>query len=131
MKLANLLLPKKCVLNWLGLGLNMEITDKKENSPSLDWRDIAPKVIYRAYPHSDLLPIDPPREGENICDFTVRAADAGDTLFLHLCREANEDIDAKEYLQRLKQALSDIEEVRNAFEIIDRAISWLKQPDHS
>jgi len=81
----------------------------------LNWRAIAAKVIYRAYPDSDLLPIDPPANGEMIGDFAVRAEGAGDTLFLFLCREANDDIDAEEYLHRLDRALRDIEQVRDAF----------------
>ena len=66
-----------------------------------DWRKHVAQVIYRAYPDSDLLPVDPPMAGETIGDFAVRAEGAGDTLFLFLCREANDDIDADEYLHRL------------------------------
>lgn len=104
----------------LGLGLKENMKSIKDKS-TLGWRDIAAKVIYEGYPHSDLLPIDPPREGENICDFTVRAADAGDTLFLHLCREANEDIDAGVYMERLDQALQDIKQVRTAL-VMDKGV---------
>ena len=57
-----------------------------------DWRKHVAQVIYRAYPDSDLLPVDPPMAGETIGDFAVRAEGAGDTLFLFLCREANDDI---------------------------------------
>jgi len=81
----------------------------------LNWRAIAAKVIYRAYPDSDLLPIDPPMAGETIRDFALRAEGAGDTLFLFLCREANDDIDAEEYVHRLDRALRDIEQVHEAF----------------
>jgi len=80
----------------------------------LDWRAIAARIIYRAYPDSDLLSIDPPRAGETIGDFASRAEAAGDTLFLFLCREANDDIDAEEYLHRLDRALRDIEQVHDA-----------------
>jgi len=79
------------------------------------WRDIVAQVIYRAYPDSDLLPIDPPAAGETIGDFAVRAEGAGDTLFLFLCREANDDIDVDEYLHRLDRAMRDIEQVHDAF----------------
>jgi len=79
-----------------------------------NWQTDVAQVIYRAYPDSDLLPIDPPRAGETIGDFAVRAEGAGDTLFLFLCREANDDIDAQEYLHRLDRALRDIEQVRDA-----------------
>ena len=65
----------------------------------LTWRAIASQVIYRAYPDSDLLPIDPPTAGETIDDFALRAEAAGDTLFLFLCREAKDDIDVEEYLR--------------------------------
>jgi len=81
----------------------------------LNWRAVAAQLIYRAYPDSDLLPIDPPRVDETIGDFAVRAEAAGDTLFLFLCREANEDIDAEEYLNRLDRAQRDIEAVHDAF----------------
>ena len=81
----------------------------------LSWRAIAAQVIYRAYPDSDLLPIDPPTAGETIGDFAVRAEAAADTLFLFLCREANDDIDAHEYRKRLDRALRDIEQVHDAF----------------
>jgi len=79
----------------------------------LNWRAIAAQFIYRAYPDSDLLPIDSPTAGETIGDFADRAEGAGDTLFLFLCREANDDIDAEEYLHRLDRALRDIEQVRD------------------
>jgi hypothetical protein len=81
----------------------------------LNWRAIAAQVIYRAYPDSDLLPVEPPMAGETIGDFAVRVESAGDTLFLFLCREANEDIDAEEYLHRLDRAQRDIEAVYDAF----------------
>ncbi len=80
-----------------------------------NWREIAAEVIYEAYPDSDLLPIEPPRPGETISDFSVRAEQAGDTLFLFLCREADEEIDTPEYLARLARAIGDIEWVRDAF----------------
>ncbi len=44
----------------------------------------------------------------------LRAEEAGDTLFLFLCREADDDIDAGEYLRRLDRAITDIEHVRDA-----------------
>ena len=81
----------------------------------LNWRTVAAQIIYKAYPDSDLLPIDPPTAGETIAEVAVRAETAGDTLFLFLCREANDDIDAEEYCQRLDRALRDIEQVHDAF----------------
>jgi len=111
----------------LGLGLkgNMETTNKENFAPR--WRDIAARIIYKGYPHSDLLSIDPPREGESICDFAVRAGDAGDALFLFLCCEANEDIDTSEYVHRLDRALGDIEQVRRLVLVAERVHSWLTE----
>jgi hypothetical protein len=82
----------------------------------LNWRTAAPQILYRYYPDSDLLPIESPQAGERIEDFAIRAEEAGDTLFLFLCREANEDIDAPEYLHRLERAMQDIERLCEAFE---------------
>lgn len=80
-----------------------------------DWRTIAPQIIYHAYPASDLLPIEPPAEGESINAFKTRAEEAGDTLFLFLCREADDEVEPLEYLDRLERAIRDIEPVRDAF----------------
>ena len=80
-----------------------------------DWRKTAPRVIYEAYPDQDILPIEPPQPGETIGDFEVRARDAGDTLFLFLCREAEDEIDADEYVKRLDRAIRDIDAVRETF----------------
>jgi hypothetical protein len=78
------------------------------------WRQIAAHVIYEGYPDQDLLPIDPPQPGETISAFAVRAQEAGDTLFLFLCREAGDDCgDAAEYVARLDRAIKDIEHVRD------------------
>ncbi len=85
------------------------------------------EIIYQTYPDSDLLPIEPPRPGETIDDFSDRAADAGDTLFLFLCREAtdlidrDDDICVAEYLNRLTLAIGDIEAVRDAFQAVQDA----------
>lgn len=79
------------------------------------WATTAPRIIYQNYPDQDLLPIEPPQPGETISAFSRRAEDAGDTLFLFLCREAGDEIDAEEFLNRLDRALCDIEHVREAF----------------
>lgn len=79
-----------------------------------DWRHIAPQIIYHGYPEADLLPIEPPQPTERIGSFKLRAEEAGDTLFLFLCREADDEIDPQEYLDRLDRAIADIEHVRNA-----------------
>ena len=78
------------------------------------WQDIAPQIIYHGYPEADLLPIEPPKPSERIGTFKLRAEDAGDTLFLFLCREADDEIDADEFLRRLDRAITDIEQVRGA-----------------
>lgn len=78
------------------------------------WSTIAARVLYEAYPDCDLLPIEPPHPGEPIGAFARRAEQAGDTLFLFLCREADDDLDAEEYLSRLDRALRDIDAVRVA-----------------
>jgi hypothetical protein len=83
--------------------------------PQNDWRKTAPSVIYEAYPNHDLLPIEPPKPGEAIGDFTDRARDAGNMLFLFLCCEAEDEIDADEYVARLDAAIRDIEAVRETF----------------
>ena len=79
-----------------------------------EWRETAAQTIYEAYPDHDLLPIDPPKPGETIGEFKVRAEDAEDTLFLFLCREADGEIDNREYAARLDRATHDIEAVREA-----------------
>jgi hypothetical protein len=83
-------------------------------APTPDWRAVAAQIIYHAYPDSDLLPIDPPTADETIGAFKHRAEEAGDTLFLFLCREADEEINPQEYVDRLDRALRDIEAVRDA-----------------
>jgi len=79
-----------------------------------DWRSVAAQILYRAYPDVDLLPIEPSAPGDTISAFKTRVEDAGDTLFLFLCREADDDIDPQEYLDRLDRAIRDIEAVRHA-----------------
>ena len=79
------------------------------------WSETVPQILYEAYPDNDLLPIEPPQSGEPIGAFARRAEQAGDTLFLFLCREADDEIDASEYLARLDRALRDIDAVRDAF----------------
>lgn len=81
-----------------------------------DWRSAAAQIIYHAYPDSDLLPTEPPNPGESIATFKTQAENAGDTLFLFLCREADDEIDPQEYLDRLDRAINDIEHVRGALD---------------
>jgi len=84
------------------------------------WPTAAPRILHESYPDHDLLPIEPPKPGETISQFKLRAEDAGDTLFLFLCREADDEIDAEEYIARLDRAARDITAVREAF-LTDRA----------
>ncbi len=79
------------------------------------WATTAPRILYESYPDQDLLPIEPPKSSETISQFKLRAEDAGDTLFLFLCREADDEIDAEEYIARLDRAARDIEAVRLGF----------------
>ena len=79
------------------------------------WRDSVPQILYEAYPDDDLLPIEPPKPGESIGELALRAEGAGDTLFLFLCHEANDEIDVDEYIARLDRAMMDIAAVRDAF----------------
>ena len=78
------------------------------------WSETVPQILYGAYPDQDLLPIEPPYPGETVGAFKLRAEEAGDTLFLFLCREADDEIDAEEYLKRLERAMRDIDAVRVA-----------------
>ncbi len=84
-------------------------------SDTPNWQHRAATTIHQAYPEHDLLPIDPPQVGEAIGTFAARAEEAGDTLFLFLCREANDDVDVAEYASRLDRAISDVRHVRDAF----------------
>jgi len=88
-----------------------------------DWSETAPQVIYEAYPDHDVLPIEPPKSSETIGQFAYRAENAGDTLFLFLCREADEEIDAHVYMARLDRAISDIQSVRGAFRFKTQPLS--------
>ena len=78
------------------------------------WSETVPQILYGAYPDQDLLPIEPHHPGEPIGAFARRAEQAGDTLFLFLCREADDQIDAEEYLSRLDRAQRDIDAIRVA-----------------
>lgn len=80
-----------------------------------DWAATAARIIYQSYPDQDLLPIEPPKPGETIGEFSRRARDAGDSLFLFLCCEADDQIDVAEYIKRLNRAVKDIAAVREAF----------------
>ena len=66
-----------------------------------EWSEAVPQILHDAYPDHDLLPIEPPRPDETVTAFKRRAEEAGDTLLLFLCREADGDIDAVEPCRRL------------------------------
>ena len=83
-------------------------------STDSQWSETVPRILYEAYPDHDLLPIEPPKPGETIGAFKLRAEDAGDTLFLLLCREADDEISADDYSERLDRAMQDIAAVRDA-----------------
>ena len=83
-------------------------------NPTDHWYETAPQIIYEAYPDHDLLPIEPPGPHEKIGQFKERAENAEDTLFLFLCREADDEIDAREYVARLNRAIEDIQIVQEA-----------------
>lgn len=78
------------------------------------WPTTSARLIYTAYPDHDLLPIEPPRVEETIHEFNRRTGRRllGDTLFQFLCMEADDQIDAGEYVRRLGRAMADIEAVR-------------------
>ena len=80
------------------------------------WSEAVPRILYEAYPDQDLLPIEPPQPGETIGEFKLRAEDAGDTLFLFLCREADDEIDADEYVGAPVSRMRDIACVRDALQ---------------
>lgn len=80
-----------------------------------EWSETAAHTIYEAYPDHDLLPIEPPKPAETIGDFVARAENAADTLFLFLCREADDEIDTRDYVRRLDRAIADIQSVKEAF----------------
>lgn len=82
------------------------------------WRDIAPRLLYESYPGAYLLNIAAPSPGMTIAQFAAEAEESGDTLFLFLCREADDDIDAAEYLKRLDRALEELESVRRAVAVM-------------
>lgn len=88
-----------------------------EEDPQADnrakWPEHKAHLIYEAYPEQDVLPIKPPALDEPISKFAYRAEEAGDTLFLFLCREANDEATLAEYLARLNRAIREIEEVRD------------------
>ena len=80
-----------------------------------EWSRTIPRIIYQTFPDSDLLPIDPPKTGETIDEFSASARTQHcDLLFQHICEEAWAVDDAREYLALLDRAILDILSVRDA-----------------
>jgi hypothetical protein len=78
---------------------------------------ITPKQVYDAYPDSDLLPFDPPEEGETCSDFRHRVGSealASDTLFQFILFEVANDkdpVDLPTAVRRLQTAIGDLQAV--------------------
>ena len=78
---------------------------------------ISVKDVYDAYPHSDLLPIDPPTESTTLED--IESVDVGDSLFLFIVREIcnpNDEMDHAAPLCRMEMAMNDLAAVHNMLE---------------
>lgn len=80
-------------------------------------REVPAKLVYDAYPDSDLLPISPPRARETLDAYRRRlkaaGEDVGDTLFLFVMLELGLDgMDCAE--DRLDQAIADLISVKMA-----------------
>jgi len=91
---------------------------------------IAAQLIYKSYPHSDLLSVDPPGDEESIESFVERIKEnggCGDTLFEFLCKEANEDIDVSEYVSRLYVAMRGLKKVCSSAEDLQTQIDDAKR----
>lgn len=84
---------------------------------SNDWKRVAANLIYKNYPDSDLLPIEPPGPGQDIDSYKETARDAYDTLFLFICLEAADDgLTADDFVRRLDAAARDIAAIKEATE---------------
>ena len=73
--------------------------------------------IYSAYPHSDLLPIEPPAQKASAREFLkqVDPRTLGDTLFLFILREvADLDGEREEVIPALNRAIDDLAAVAEA-----------------
>ncbi len=77
------------------------------------------RLIYKAYPHSDLLPIDPEKDCRDLDTLLkkVTTDDIGDSLFQFIVVEAVEGGEGtrKGTVQILREAMADIEAVLRAF----------------
>jgi len=81
------------------------------------------KIIYQAYPHSDLLPIDPIVDCTDLDTLLkkVITEDVGDTLFKFIVMEVHDTIDNDSDetagpIRALERAVEDIEAVIQAFD---------------
>lgn len=85
-------------------------------------RYFTPAQLYWAYPHSDLLPMEPPSATKTWKQFVdelnknerIPGQSLGDTLFLFLARElartSGDQIDSDEQLRRIKSAIEQLDE---------------------
>lgn len=77
---------------------------------------IQAKLVYDAYPDSDLLAIEPPLPDEGCASYVQRIGrDFGDSLFYFILAELSEDhLDGIDGAERLSRALDDLDSVRAA-----------------
>ncbi|HEV7224209.1 MAG TPA: hypothetical protein VGN42_15985 [Pirellulales bacterium] len=82
---------------------------------------ISAALVYEAYPHQDLLPVDPPAPGTTLAAYLdqVQAEEdrrqLGDTLFLFILRELQDcAYDAQDCRKRLQGAIVDLQAVHDA-----------------
>ncbi len=74
---------------------------------------IKPRLVYDAYPASDLLPIEPPSPDESFKEYRARITDkvlidCGDTLFAFLIFELTHAENPQDALHLLNGAFNDI-----------------------
>jgi len=74
---------------------------------------ISPRLVYDAYPASDLLPLEPPEPNESFREYRDRITDkglidCGDTLFAFLMFELTHAENPQDALHLLSGAMNDI-----------------------
>jgi len=77
---------------------------------------IKAKTIFDAYPDSDLLSLLPPSDDATVGEYLKTCdADFGDTLFLFILKELNDDCeDADDAFRRINNAIEQLTAVRDA-----------------
>ena len=79
----------------------------------LQWPDDAAQIVIAAYPHFDMLPINPKSVG-TLHQLWKRAKEAGDGLLTFIAAELDDaDVDSPEAVRRLQQAIDDLTAVRD------------------